>query len=102
MASPYEMDKMGSEARSLRGYIAARIPEKDWDTNEDRKKTTFFNQVLLRSGFDDYIDYIAVMTELDKIYNKYKGMPDLHYEKFLAKSRRLREEEEKRTNLMTA
>ncbi|MDR0579368.1 MAG: hypothetical protein LBG21_02085 [Campylobacteraceae bacterium] len=77
MATPYEIDLLGTAARSTNFFISARIPEEEWDTNEDIKKLKYIKDVVLDSGLDRYLSYDSIMFAIDDIHKKYEDKMEI-------------------------
>jgi len=75
MATPYEMDLLGSYARTTSGYIGMRVSLEDLKNNEDWQKALYIEKTVLGSGLDDYLDYEYTIRALTKLREKYKALP---------------------------
>ena len=89
MATPSEMDMLGSQARITCGFVLDKIPKDKWqealESNEDLKTVLFIERDVLRSKFEQYLSYIAIERKLTEIEKKYKAMPDLLTQRVKAK-----------------
>ena len=91
MLDIYDLDVLGSEARGLGYYVAARVPKSEWDNNADMKILTLIERELLQIEFAPYLDFNAISDEISKIRKKYHELPHIGNE--IAKAAEIRKNE---------
>ncbi|GHS84788.1 hypothetical protein FACS1894103_5780 [Campylobacterota bacterium] len=94
MLNAYDLDLLGSEARGLDLFIAARVPKAEWATNEDMARLTFLSNELLKSKFAPYLDFNAISNEINQIQKKYQNVPDRLFEKMKAQAAQMQATEQ--------